>query len=171
MALGSINWFSLGATVLPYDGNSMGLDIPYMDIIHISYSITGYAVNDTAQIRFNNDSSGIYAYHVIAYDSIYSTTPATSESYSTAASGIRTSGVQSTGMQSGTIHVSCMPSVGHNTMTIMNSTFGAAPSAFEMVGSGDYASADQITYIELSSLSGNNMLAGSGFSVFGCNLG
>lgn len=171
MALGAVNWFSLGSTVLPYDGTTMGLDIPYMHIVHISYSITGYTGNDTARLRFNRDTSAVYAYHVIAYDSTLSSTPSTVESYSTTATGIRTSGVQSTGMQSGSIHMSCMNYVGHNTMTIMNSTFGATPSAFEMVGSGDYASTDQITYIELSSLNGNNMLAGSGFSVFGCNIG
>lgn len=175
--LGSPAWLSLGGIALDYDDISTGVfNFPPLSFFQIEYVITGYSAADALCIRFNGDSSSIYSYHAVAYDlSVvsYSTALAPYELTASAGSYIRTCAITTTGQQMGTIYVTCMPSVGTNLMTIMNSSTLASPNGqlSELAGSGNYSSYDQISSIELFTLNGNNLLAGSGFAVFGSQIG
>jgi hypothetical protein len=164
---GKDNWFSLGGRRIDADSPSTGLlYLASFDILHINYTIYGFDASDTPVVRFNSDTSLSYSYHATSYASSISTAPAT-EYYSNSASvGIVLSGSTSVERNYGTIHIGCMPTVGHNVMTVQNSSY---TSSYDLVGSGDYKSYTPITSIEFLGKNGSNLLAGSGFTVFGAN--
>jgi hypothetical protein len=66
-----------------------------------------------------------------------------------------------------------MPEVGSNLMTTINTTYVglSGQRLAEIAGAGNYSSYDQISSIELFTLNGYNLLAGSAVSVFGSQVG
>jgi len=175
--LGSPSWLSLGGVTLDYDSPSTGVfNFSPLSFLQIEYVITGYSAADALCIRFNGDSSATYSYHAVLFDlslANYYNAIYPIEITESAGSYIRTCSATTTGQQMGTIYVTCMPSVGANLMTTMNSTTLTSPNGqwSELVGSGNYSSYDQISSIELFTVSGYNLLAGSGFAVFGSQIG
>jgi len=181
MALGSLNWFELGKTYLQGPAISTGpVYISSVDFIHLYYSFTGVddgsGGNDDILVRFNGETGASYANHVIGYTSS-NMLLAPTEFTSPSASGIRISAFQS-GIyvsQSGSIHITTMPSTGHNLMTIANSTMNYSaytnPLGIELLGAGDYKSSSDISSIEFYTANGSLLQAKSGFIAWGCNIG
>ena len=164
---GKDNWFSLGGRRIDEDSPRTGLlYLESFDILHINYTIYGFAASDAPVVRFNSDTSLSYSYHATSYASSVSTAPATEYYSSSASVGIVLSGSTSVARNYGTIHIGCMPTVGHNVMTVQNSS---ATANYELLGAGDYMSYDPIISIEFLGKNGSNLLAGSGFTVFGAN--
>lgn len=174
--LGSPSWLSLGGISLDYDNTSTGVfNFSPLSFLQISYTVVGYSGDDALCIRFNGDSSSIYSYHCMTLDlsTSYIGGLSYSEVSASAGSYIRVCALTGTAQQTGTIYLSCMPEVGSNLMTTINTTYvgSSGQRLAEIAGAGNYSSYDQISSIELFTLNGYNLLAGSAVSVFGSQIG
>lgn len=175
---GQNNWVFLGNKSITSNTPTTGvLDIPAMDLLYISYAIIGYSVADVAGFAFNNPIDfGFGGFHCDRHLFAPSGTSVLSdvgEIGQTAGTGmsIRVAGFTTIQAQTGTLHVSCVG--GLKSVIINNATAGGgATPPMELPGTGYYVTtSDSINAIELITRGGNNMLAGSGFAVFGCNIG
>ena len=175
---GQNNWVFLGNKALTVDAPTTGvLDIPAMDMLQVSYTITGYSVADFAGFAFNNPvDSGFGGFHCDRHLFAPSGTNVLSdvgEIGQTAGTGMsfRVAGFSTIQAQTGVMNITTAGSL--KGVTINNATAGAgATPPMELPGVGYVSTVSSgINSIELLTRGGNNMLAGTGFAVFGCNIG
>jgi len=181
MTVGATNWYSLGASTIDVDSSSLGIvawGYPY-DFLMVQFSIVGYNVADTAGLIFNQDIPlppffvGIYGDRHL-YVAVGATTLTNSQTLDGAI--IRVSGFTTTLTQAGSAFITGKTK-DQNQVTIMcNTGTVSTVSPVSLLGAGSYASGSNnsgqlvdITSIEIKTSGGNNMLAGSGFTVFGAN--
>lgn len=175
------NWVTLAAVSLAADATTTGVvQFPTYDLLMICYSVAGYAVADTAGFNFNmTQDFGFGGFHADRHLYAPSGTTVLTDSFDNAGAAgtglsIRVAGFTTTQAQTGVMHVQAGSGItGYHPAVIYNSTTSAAGTTppIELPGAGCFQLTDSIYAAELLTRGGNNMLAGSGFTVFGANLG
>ena len=175
------NWVTLAAVSLAADATTTGVvQFPTYDLLMISYSIAGYNAADTAGFNFNmTQDFGFGGFHADRHLYAASGTTVLTDSFDNAGAAgtglsIRVAGFTTTQAQTGVMHVQASAGLSfYHSVIIYNSTSSAAGTTppIELPGAGCYQLTDSIYTAELLTRGGNNMLAGSGFTVFGANLG
>jgi len=175
------NWVSLCTASIAVDAPTTGVvTFPAFDLLMIQYSITGYSVADVAGFNFNmTQDFGFGGFHADRHLYAPSGTTTLTDSFDNAGAAgtglsIRVAGFTTTQAQGGVAHVqAASSSTNFHPVVIYNSTTSAAGTTppIEMPGAGSFQLTDAIYSVELLTRGGNNMLAGSGFAVFGANIG
>lgn len=184
MAVGSQNWYPTGASAIDVDAATLGtVFLPYAyDLLMVQYNIVGYSVADTAGFIFNDDIPlppffvGMYGDRHL-HVAVGVTTLTNSQALDAAI--VRVSGLTTVQAQTGVAYISAKYNAfAGQSMTILNTTASGSVSVaapVSLLGNGTYnsginnAGGADITQIEMKTSGGNNMLAGSGFAVFGFN--
>lgn len=178
MTVAANNWQPLGALGLTADAATTGtLEFQPFDMLMVQYSIVGYNATDIAGLIFNYDTSPFTSNYGDRH--LYVAVGATTLTnvQSTSATIVRLCGFSTLRAQAGTVYMAARgSSISQVVMTIMNATgsgSAATAAAVEMAGQGSWAGTggvpEDVYAIEMKTVSGSNMLAGSGFAVFGCN--
>ena len=175
------NWVSLCTVSIAVDATTTGVvTFPPMDLLMISYCVTGYNVADTAGFNFNmTPDFGFGGFHADRHLYAPSGTTTLTDSFDNGGAAgtglsIRVAGFTTTQAQTGVMYVQAGSGItGFHPVVIYNSTTSAAGTTppIELPGAGGFQLTDGIYAAELLTRGGNNMLAGSGFTVFGANLG
>jgi hypothetical protein len=175
------NWVTLGALSIAADATTTGvLQFPSYDLLMIQYFVAGYSVADTAGFNFNmTQDFGFGGFHADRHLYAPSGTTVLTDSFDNAGAAgtglsVRVAGFTTTQAQGGVAHVQAASGIsGYHPVVIYNSTTSAAGTTppIEMPGAGAFQLTDAIYSVELLTRGGNNMLAGSGFTVFGANIG
>ena len=172
------NWQPLGALGLTADAPTMGtLEFQPFDMLMVQYSVVGYSVADIASLIFNYDTSPFTSNYGDRHLYVAVGSTLLTNVQSVSATYVRLCGFSTVQPQTGTIYMAARGSIiSQVVMTIMNATgsgSAATAAAVEMSGQGSWAGPggvpEDVYAIEMKTVSGNNMLAGSGFAVFGCN--
>ena len=168
------NWIPLCAIAIDASATTTGLvTFPNMDLLMIQYSITGYDVADTAGFNFNQNADLFgfgggctQRYMYAAAGTTVLTNVIELGSTAGGAITVRVSGLTTTQAQTGVLYVN------GSAISIYNATASASGVSppIEMPGSA-IAINGPFNSLELITRGGNNMLAGSGFAVFGANIG
>lgn len=179
MTVASNNWQPLGAIGLTANASTTGtLEFPTFDMLMVQYSIVGYSgVADIAGLIFNYDTSPFTSNYGDRHLYVASGSTALSNVQSVSANIVRLCGFTTVQPQTGTVYMAARGSlVSQVVMTIISATgsgSAATLSAVELAGQGSWAGTSgtpaDVYAIEMKTVSGTNMLAGSGFAVFGCN--
>lgn len=174
------NWVTLAAVSLAADATTTGvMTFPIYDLLMISYCVTGYNVADTAGFNFNmTPDQGFGGFHADRHLYAPSGTTTLTDSFDNAGVAgtglsIRVAGFTTTQAQTGVMYVQAGSGIGgYHPVVIYNSTTSAAGTTppIELPGAGVFQIPSGIYAAELLTRGGNNMLAGSGFTVFGANL-
>jgi hypothetical protein len=175
------NWVTLGAIAINVDATTTGVfTFQPMDLITIQYAITGYNIADVAGFNFNmTPDTGSGAFHADRHIYAASGTTTLTDSFDNGGAAgtglsIRVAGFTTTQAQTGVAYVQASPGLyNFHPVVIYNSTASAAGVAppIEFPAAGSFQLSANIYSIELLTRGGNNMLAGSGFAVFGMNVG
>jgi hypothetical protein len=180
MAVGASNWYSLGASSIDADSASLGVvswGYGY-DFLMVQFNIVGYNVADTAGFIFNQDLPlppffvGIYGDRHL-YVAVGATTLTNSQTLD--GSIIRIAGFTTTLTQAGSAFITGKSRDQTQVTVLCNTGTVSTVSPVSLLGAGSYASAtnssvvQDVLSVEIKTSGGNNMLAGSGFSVFGAN--
>jgi hypothetical protein len=148
----------------------MVMEFPSMDLLHVSFVVAGYAPADIAAFRFNNDASARYWDRYVYFPAGSSSAVTVENPNSTL---IRVAATAVDDPRSGWGHImnfrttSKVFTIANQTGTVDASLVGPT----QCVGGGEWMDLDeQINSIQMLTAGGGNLLAGSGFNVFGCNL-
>jgi len=178
MTVAANNWQPLGSLGLTVDAPTMGtLEFPPFDMLMVQYSIMGYNISDTTGMIFNYDTSAVSNNYGDRHLWVGVGVTTLSNSQTTSATIVRLGGFNSPRAQCGSVYIAARGSISSQVvMTILhNSGSGSAaavtncelPAAGSWGGTGGVP--EDVYAIEMKTVSGNNILAGSGFAVFGCN--
>ena len=175
------NWVTLGTVALEADATTTGVvTFPAYDLLMISYCVTGYNVADTAGFNFNmTTDQGFGGSHADRHLYAPSGTTTLTDSFDNAGvagtgMSVRLAGFTTTQAQTGVMHVQAASGVVvTHPIIVYNSTTSAAGTTppIELPGVGNLLFTEALYSAELLTRGGNNMLAGSGFTVFGANIG
>ena len=164
-------WTNLGGTILTGAAATTGVvEFTPMDLLHVSYMVTGYGGADIASLRFNADSGANYWDR---HTSIAAAGTVMTNVQNASTTLIRLAAANATVQRSGLVQIMNVSGTGKVAMICNQTGSGAAATipVVESVGGGEWVNTtQQIRSIEMRTAGGQNLNAGSGFVIFGCNL-
>jgi len=160
--LGSVRMASAAAS-------SAVLTIPAREQLYLIINITGYGGGDIASLRFNGDSGTNYWSRHITWAAA-GTTAVNNENVSQALLRIAGNSVTTGRIMSCSIMNVATVSKAVGISHLQTGTAAAATAGVLDVGGGEWVNTSaQITSVQLVTAGGQTMLAGTSFTVFGCN--
>lgn len=162
-------WDYLGSTKLAATATSTAVvTIPKRDYLVICVSIPSYAGTlDIGSLRFNGDTAADYSSRYISFAA--GTSTATDNASTSVTLARLFAQTQSTGRSACAFVANSTTKDKFGAVTALSGTGNQATSTTIENGGFEWATTTQITSVQLLTMNGGNLAAGTGFAVFGKN--